>query len=496
LFSDNLDYGLRLAAVQSHAGKAHDALSTVDVLRRLPLPASQDPRIDLAEAKAWDALEDFKHQQAPLVQAVEKAKMQGARLLVARARQQQCWVFSYLGPRQDAIAACQEARSTYAAAGDRAGEANALRTWADSIAESDVPGAMIVYRQALAIERNIGDLSGVAAVLNNMGLRYEEQGELVAAEKLERQALALFHQLDDKRRASAATGNIAGERIGQGDLSGGMKLYQQALKLDREIGESGHAANLGYNMATVLLLQGDLSGAKRGLDQSLSTWRQTGDQSSSTYALYSLGEVLMAQGDLAGARKMHEQALALRRAAEDSVSIAESQLDLAHLSLEEGRPPSEAEAAATEAAAAFQKQKLRDEEASARAVLARSLLAQRRFADAKKAIDRAVALSDKSENPQIRLSVGIVAARVEADDGQGSTGATATSAKNKLLATVASASKLGFLGIVFDAQLALGEIERKSGHVDAGRRRLAALEKETKAAGFLLMARKAAAARS
>ena len=496
LFPDNLDYGLRLAAVQSHAGKAHDALSTLNVLRRLPLPASQDPRIDLAEAKAWDALEDFKHQQAPLVQAVEKAKLQGARLLVARARQQQCWVFSYLGPKQDAIAACQEARSTYAAAGDRAGESDTLRTLADSIAESDGPAAMLVYRQALAIERNIGDQSGVAAVLNNMGLRYEEQGELVAAEKLERQALALFHQLDDKRRASVATGNIAGERIGQGDLSGGMKLYQQALKLDREIGESGHAANIGYNMATVLLVQGDLSGAKRGLDQSLSTWQRTGDQSSSTYALYSLGEVLMAQGDLAGARKMHEQALALRKAAEDHVAIAESQLDLADLSLEEGRPPSEAEAAATQAAETFQKQKLRDEEASARAVLARSLLAQGKFADAKEAIDRAVALSAKSENPQIRLGVGIAAARVEAHDGQRSPSATATSAKNRLLAALATARKLGFLGIVFDAKLALGEIERESGHADAGRRRLAALEKEAKAAGFRLMERKAAAARS
>jgi tetratricopeptide (TPR) repeat protein len=322
LFPDNLDYGLSLAAVQAHAGKAHDALSTVEVLRRLPLPASQDARIDLAEAKSWDALEDFKHQQTPLEQAVEKGKLQGARLLVARARQQQCWVFNHLGQKQDAIAACQEARSTYAAAGDSAGEADALRTWADNIAESDVPEAMLVYQQALAIERKIGDLAGEAAVFNNMGLRYEVEGELVAAEKQERRALALFHRLHDKRRASAATGNIAGERIGQGDLRGGMKLYRQAIELDREIGDSGHAANCGYNMAAVLLLEGDLSGAKRGLEQSLSTWQRTGDQFSSTYALYSLGEVLMAQGDLAAARKMHEKALALRMAAEDQVSIA------------------------------------------------------------------------------------------------------------------------------------------------------------------------------
>lgn len=61
---------------------------------------------------------------------------------------------------------------------------------------------------------------------------------------------------------------------------------------------------------------------------------------------------------------------------------------------------------------------------------------------------------------------------------------------------LAGARKLGFWGIEFDAQLALGEIEKKSGHADAGRCRLAALERDAKAVGFGLMARKAAAARS
>lgn len=43
-------------------------------------------------------------------------------------------------------------------------------------------------------------------------------------------------------------------------------------------------------------------------------------------------------------------------------------------------------------------------------------------------------------------------------------------------------------------QLALGEIEMKSGKAAAGRARLEALEKDATAKGFLLIARKAAAA--
>jgi eukaryotic-like serine/threonine-protein kinase len=47
LFPDNLDYGLRLAAAQTNAGKA-EALQTIAAMRKLPVPASEDPRIAAA----------------------------------------------------------------------------------------------------------------------------------------------------------------------------------------------------------------------------------------------------------------------------------------------------------------------------------------------------------------------------------------------------------------------------------------------------------------
>src|SRR5205807_5381013 len=57
-FPDNLDYGLQLAADQVAAGKGRDAVMTVVALRKLPVPASEDPRIDLAESAAAGSLAD------------------------------------------------------------------------------------------------------------------------------------------------------------------------------------------------------------------------------------------------------------------------------------------------------------------------------------------------------------------------------------------------------------------------------------------------------
>src|SRR6185369_12645283 len=58
LFPDNLDYGLRLVAAESAAGRPEEALAMAEALRTLPPPAAENPRIDLAESAAAGALAD------------------------------------------------------------------------------------------------------------------------------------------------------------------------------------------------------------------------------------------------------------------------------------------------------------------------------------------------------------------------------------------------------------------------------------------------------
>jgi eukaryotic-like serine/threonine-protein kinase len=500
LFPDNVDYGLKLATVQIRASEGRDALDTVDLLRKIAPPASQDLRIDFAEGDAWEALGDPKRAVQQVAPALEKARARGARLMLAQGLQAQCWWFSSLGQEQDALAACREGKDIYAAAGDLNGEATALRTWADALAQTDAPEAIRLYQQAQTFYRKVGSESGVATVVNNLGLVYETEGDLANAEKMHRQALASFRLLENKKNEAEVTGNVADERMEQGDLPGALSLYKDQMELEDQLQladsrNTGPSALPGYNIALIHQMQGDLAGAKQGFEQSLAAWQKGSVQYFSAYAMWSLGSLLLQEADFPGSRKMYEQALALRTSAGEKLTIAETQLALADLSLEESRSPAEQEGAVRRALEVFQSQKVRDDETQAWCILARALLAQGKAAAAKDAVQHARPLSAKSQNPETRWQTAITAARIEGAQTNHAR-AAGGSATGKELATIITKSReLGYVGIELDARLALAEIEMKAGQVTSARAHLTAIEADAKARGYNLIARKAAIAR-
>ena len=94
---------------------------------------------------------------------------------------------------QAALAACEEARQMFLAAGDRRQAAITLRAIADRYSdEGHNAEALPVYQEVLGILRQIGDQANSAAVLNNMGTVLESDGDLDRAEKMFREAAQAF----------------------------------------------------------------------------------------------------------------------------------------------------------------------------------------------------------------------------------------------------------------------------------------------------------------
>jgi hypothetical protein len=95
---------------------------------------------------------------------------------------------------------------------------------------------------------------------------------------------------------------------------------------------------------------------------------------------------------------------------------------------------------------------------------------------------------EKSLDFQQHFDVAIVSARIIAQ------GHDPAEAEKRLKLLLDESTLAGLVGYQFEVRLALAEIEMNSGQTTAGHVRLVELEKDARSRGFLLVARKAAAA--
>ncbi|HEY6555376.1 MAG TPA: tetratricopeptide repeat protein, partial [Vicinamibacteria bacterium] len=522
-FSDNVEYGLRLAAVQIRAGRPADALVTVAALRALPAPSSEDPRIDLAEVDAQAAVSNYEAQRAGASRAAQRARARGTRLLLAKAMTSEGQALFQLGKSAEAEAAIREARSLYNAVGDRAGEALALNNLATMVGdrgrlEDEIeslqqalatsreigdkrgmssalnnlgvsfkdqrryPEALDAHRQALALRREIGDRSWTAVSLSNIGVVYFEQHRLTEAARYYRESFDICREIGDRRGLVRALHNLSIVKREQGDLTGARKGYEESLALRREIGDKRGQVMGGVELGTLMLLLGDVASAERVSLEVLALARTIGLKAGETQALHILGDIAMAKGQLAEARKSYEAALTARREMGEKRTEVETQTALAELALEEGRDD-EAEALVrrtlgmvpNDSAAA----------AMSRVILARILLKRNQVKAAAEELLPARALAGGSELGAVKGNVALAGARVDAAEGR-------VAAALRAAEQVRSESvRSGATFYEFEARLAVVEIERAAGQLAAARTHAASLQKDAAAKGFVRVASRA-----
>lgn len=527
-FPDNLDYGLLLARAQVRGGNGKGALDTVEGLRKMPAPQTDDPRIDLAEAGAAQSISDFAHELKAATQAADKGKASGARLLVARALLFEGVALRKTGKQKEAMAAVEDARKIYEAAGDRNGVAAALNSAANALAnQGDVAGSKKMYENAYAIYHEIGNTVGAAKALDNIGTVISDAGDVEGGKKLSAQALALLRAAGDKTDIANTANNLATYLTLEGDLAGATKLFRESIEMSREVGDKGGQANALSNIGELLAQQGDVAGSKKAFNESLRLHLETGLKDATAYQHDGLGKLLMDSGDLAGAlqhfqqtqaiaketdekpllpaalggiglvlmqqgnpgeaRKALEQALAIDKEISYQQEYSEVSIALAELDFEEGRL-AEAQAAIPTAIKVFHAAKLSDDEIAAHALTARGLLKAGKAGDARKELDAGRALAAKTQNRLVGMDFAIADARELAASGK------AGEANRILLGVIADAKNMGLVRYELEARLAAGEIGLKSGAAPEARKNLDAVAKDASAKGYVLIARKAAEA--
>lgn len=481
VYDDNPDYAIELASVQTSAGKGHDALATLLQLQARP-DLKNDPRVDLGEAFAAESLSDLKLQQSSAAKAAKEAASRGARLLAAQAYWQDCAALFALGDLKSAETACRQGSQIANYDGGQEMKARNLTVLSRILqTEGQNPQALELREQALQIARQIGSRKDIIGALMNLADIQSAQGNMADAQKNEQEAIGIAREIGDKQQLLNLENNFAADLTTQGDYEQARVFYEDSLQTARDVNDQNGIATALQNLSVVALETGDLSGAEKGVQQGLSISQTAHLESLTASGFSNLGDILMAKGDFAGAATDYQQAQRLFQQIGDPANTAGTNLSLAKLSLEEGNA-GDAITLANRATQEFQTEKLGDSEADGRNTLARALIMQGKLPDAARQVDAASKLAPQDQ--VIKLSVAVTAARLKARDGK------ATEAMQDLDAQLADATRMKLVESEFEVRLAQAEIGAAA-DPNLSTSSVSALAHDAKAAGFLLVARKA-----
>ncbi len=249
-----------------------------------------------------------------------------------------------------------------------------------------------------------------------------------------------------------------------------------------------------YRLADLKLTEGQVEEAHKLAQQAVDAQRAVqGSYQYLTLEMNVLGDVLKAEGNSEGARQQYEAALDTGKKANEAYSVAETQVELADLALDEGHSD-QAEPLLRAAIAEFEKENTDPDSTSAYIELSRMLLMEDKLPDARRAIQHAAELSRTSPDPGLKLPIAIQTARVmlsavrENERGH----PTLVAVRQQIRAASDTAKKVGYYRQECESRLLLGELEMKT-NSELGRSELTRLAAEAHEHGMELIARKATA---
>jgi eukaryotic-like serine/threonine-protein kinase len=485
-YPDNLDYGLNLAAAQDAMGKSTDAAVTLAALRRSPSPERDDPRIDLTEARIAHNLGEYQREQTLADSAARKAEINGANLLLARAKLVGGSASFSLGNLSSAVEADTKAQRMFAESGDLGRSAVASMNIGGVLAtQGDINGAKHSIERALTVFRKQGDQSRVASALSNLGSMYQIEGDLPRAENLFREAVAIFTKLNRMNQRDVVTCNLAELLQQRGKLREAKDMlepYAQHLRSEANNSILGTALQ---TLGSITETQGDLTTALGMYREAVARLKQTGATTDYTDAERSLGRAYLRGGDFVSAKQTLSEALSLDRQTGAKTDTAWDQVELAEVSL--ARAGTVDQDTLRSAIDDFRSHRVIDGEIEAEIVLARENLQQGKTAETAKTLGQTTILSVKSYDPTVRFDVALANAQLQVAQHR------FDNARRILRPAIERAIAVDCVRCQLEARLELGEIEIGAGNAERGRAQLHELGDEARRKGFGLIAERAAA---
>lgn len=149
--------------------------------------------------------------------------------------------------------------------------------------------ARTYYDSALAFQEQGADKSGMATTLQNIGLIYNEQGDVITALEFFFKSLKIQEEIQDKSGMGYSLNNIAGAYLSQGDTSKAMDYMERSMNYRQETGDKrGYAISLS-NVANLYLRKNRFDEALSYYQKTLDLWKELGERQGIGFAHHNIG---------------------------------------------------------------------------------------------------------------------------------------------------------------------------------------------------------------
>ena len=188
--------------------------------------------------------------------------------------------------------------------------------------QGDFAASRAWNRKTLALYRELGDQSGVAITLSELGLTEQTRQRYRRSEVLCRRGLALSRETRDPHGIALASGRLAWTMLFVGNLAEAQALAAESLPLCRQIGDLPHMATALTILGLASFFQGELTAATSFLERSLQFQRDLQNPWGISQNLMHLGWAKLLGPDPCAAASLFHESLAMQPELNDPIVIA------------------------------------------------------------------------------------------------------------------------------------------------------------------------------
>jgi CHAT domain-containing protein/tetratricopeptide (TPR) repeat protein len=196
-----------------------------------------------------------------------------------------------------------------------------------------------IYQKALAISQKEGDPSGQAGALNGLGQIYANWGEFESARRDYERSLELWRQLGYAAYEADLLGNLAELDLVVGRLEDARDASSKALAIHQERRDQGGEINSLRKLGEVLTQLDKPKPALQVLERSVDLARKIGNKRYWLWSLEALGVALLREKSLDRASTVYDQARDLSLELQSPHDTAEVVSDLAEIAELRGDRP-------------------------------------------------------------------------------------------------------------------------------------------------------------